>query len=123
MRISAAFTLSATITAEPGDEVVNVASVVSGGSNGTVTDDQIVKIRAAFEGRKEVTKATMRASLNVGDAVWFNEKTRPAYMAGHKAIVRKINRERVVVDLDKPAGRFHRGVTVPLTLLTTTPAN
>lgn len=100
-----------------------VSVLCKGIITGAVTDEQVAKIRAAFEGRKEVTKATMRASLNVGDAVWFNEKTRPAYMAGHKAIVRKINRERVVVDLDKPAGRFHIGVTVPLTLLTTTPAN
>lgn len=96
---------------------MNVATICKEIVDGTVTDEQLDQIRRAIEGRKEVIAAKMRVSLVVGQTVWFNDKVRPTYMQGKPAVVRKINRERIVVDLNQPCGRFHKGVTVPLTLV------
>jgi uncharacterized protein YkvS len=80
-------------------------------------DADIPAIKAALEGRKEMLATAMRSSLSVGDTVTFTDTCRPTYMRGLKATVIKINRERVVVDLLKPAGRFHKNITCPVSIL------
>lgn len=90
--------------------------------NGVATDEHIASIQRAFTARKEVAKAKMRVDLVVGQTVWFNEKVRPTYLKGAAATIKKINRERVIVDLVKPTDRFHKGVNVPLTLISTVEA-
>ena len=52
----------------------------------------------------------------VGDAVKL-VNTNPKYLNGVTATVRKINRTKVVIDLDKPQGRFYNNISVPLTMI------
>lgn len=86
----------------------------------TETESDIDAIRNAIQARKQRDAIALRCSLKVGDVVWFNEKTKPRYMVGQKATVKKINRERVVVDLVQRTARFSTNVNVPLSLLSTT---
>ena len=41
----------------------------------------------------------------------------PKYLNGATATIRKVNRTKVVIDLDTPQGRFSRGITTPLSML------
>ena len=41
----------------------------------------------------------------------------PKYLNGSTAIIKKINRTKVVIDLDTPQGRFSRNITTPLGML------
>jgi translation elongation factor EF-Tu-like GTPase len=52
-----------------------------------------------------------------GDRVRYTDATRPLYLIGATGVVRQINRTKVVVDLDQPAGRFHKRVTTPTSLI------
>lgn len=52
-----------------------------------------------------------------GQTVRFNNRVNPKYLRGAEAVVKKINRTRIVVDLVKPQGRFNKNITVPLTLI------
>lgn len=60
-------------------------------------------------------------ALKIGQPVWFNERTRPTYLQGVKAIVDDINRTRIVVRLDQPTGRFRGKITTSLDLISLTP--
>jgi len=55
--------------------------------------------------------------FQVGDIVKFNDNTNPKYLRGHSATVKKINRTKIVVDLDCRQGRFFKNITVPLALV------
>jgi hypothetical protein len=52
-----------------------------------------------------------------GQTIQFNNRVNPKYLRGAEAVVKKINRTRVVVDLVEPRGRFSKNITVPLTLI------
>lgn len=52
-----------------------------------------------------------------GQRVRINSKANPKYLRGVEATIRQVNRTRVVLDFDKPQGRFYRGVTTPLALI------
>lgn len=57
--------------------------------------------------------------FRVGQRVWFNDKVRPAYMAGVAATITKINQKKVKVRLDDRTGRFGTGdITCATNLLT-----
>lgn len=81
-------------------------------------DEHLVSLRTVIGERLNALAQRLRFKLNIGQSVWFNHTCRPAYMRGAEAKVVKINRERVVVNLVKPAGRFHHNVTCPLSILT-----
>lgn len=63
------------------------------------------------------SKAPKIWEFKVGDTVKFNDNTNPKYLRGQSATVKKINRTKIVVDLDCRQGRFFHNVTVPLTLV------
>ena len=88
--------------------------------HGDITEEDLAKISDALRARREINATALRFSLKVGQSVWF-KAGRPAYLNGVKATVSKINRERVVVDLEKPVGRFFKGIVSPVSLLSTTP--
>jgi hypothetical protein len=69
---------------------------------------------------KDKQARVLRLSLEPGATVYFVSTCHPTYLRGVKAIVRKLNPKKVVVDLLQPAGRFHKGIICPPTLLTTT---
>jgi transglutaminase/protease-like cytokinesis protein 3 len=54
--------------------------------------------------------------FQVGDRVRM-KNANPKYLNGAMATVKKINRTKVVIDLDTPAGRFSRNITTPLGML------
>lgn len=56
--------------------------------------------------------------VRVGSRVKFNSKTRPTYLVGATATVKKVNRQRVKVQLDTPSGRFgSKLINTPVTIL------
>jgi hypothetical protein len=80
-------------------------------------DADLDNIKTAMATRREMLQVAFKGGLSVGDKVTFAENCRPVYMRGLKATIIKINRERVVVDLDRPAGRFHKNITCPVSIL------
>ena len=80
-------------------------------------DADLDNIKTAIATRRDMLALAFKGGLNIGDKVTFANNCRPVYMRGLKATIIKINRERVVVDLDRPAGRFHRNVTCPVSIL------
>jgi len=54
--------------------------------------------------------------FRVGDRVRM-VNTNPKYLNGAMATVKKINRTKIVIDLDEQHGRFYRNITTPLTMV------
>ena len=54
--------------------------------------------------------------FNTGDRVKFINAN-PKYLVGAQGTIKKINRTKVVVDLDQQTGRFWRNITTPLSML------
>lgn len=79
-------------------------------------DQNLDGIRHAIIDRQKA-KAPRAYEFRPGQRVFFNSKVRPQYLQGVGATVVKINHTKIVVDLDQPAGRFYKGVTVPTTLI------
>lgn len=52
-----------------------------------------------------------------GQRVRFSSNVNPKYLAGVEGTVSKVNRTKVVVDLDKKTGRFHRNIATPLAMV------
>ena len=61
-------------------------------------------------------KAPKVWEFQVGDRVKM-VNTNPKYLNGAMATIKKVNRTKVVIDLDTPAGRFSRNITTPLGML------
>ncbi len=87
-------------------------------------DAQLDVLSAAIRSRRDTLSdlkaATLRASVAVGDKLYFSSTVRPAYLAGAEVIVVRLKRKKVEVDLVTPVGRFAKRVTCPATLLVTT---
>ena len=62
-------------------------------------------------------KAPKIWEFKVGEAIKFNMATNPKYLRGAQGTIRKINRTKVVIDLDHPHGRFHKNISTPLTMI------
>jgi hypothetical protein len=54
--------------------------------------------------------------FQVGDRVSLIN-TSPKYLNGAKATIKKVNRTKVVIDLDNKAGRFHTNISTPLSMI------
>ena len=54
--------------------------------------------------------------FQVGDRVRM-VNTNPKYLNGAMATVKKINRTKIVIDLDEKQGRFYRNITTPLSMV------
>lgn len=81
-------------------------------------DANLDTLRYAIIDRQKA-KAPKAYEFRSGQRVFFNSKVRPQYLQGVGATVTKINHTKIVVDLDKPLGRFFKGVTVPTSLIAT----
>lgn len=57
--------------------------------------------------------------FNVGQRVKFSNTVRPKYLVGAMGTVQKINRTRIVIDLDERHERFYRNISTPLSQLET----
>lgn len=73
-------------------------------------------ITAANSRRKTVGEAKIY-SFSVGDRVKYNQLTKPKYLVGAIGTIKQINRTKVVVDLDSPAGKFSKNVITPTSLI------
>ena len=52
----------------------------------------------------------------VGDRIKM-VNTNPKYLNGATGTVKKINRTKIVIDLDEKQGRFYRNITTPLSMV------
>ena len=76
-----------------------------------------------LDGMMQTIKSRMDAlapkatDYNVGDRVRYTSNTRPKYLAGEQGTIVQINRTKVVVQLDRPCGRFRGRITTPVNLI------
>jgi transglutaminase/protease-like cytokinesis protein 3 len=61
-------------------------------------------------------KAPKVWEFQVGDKVRL-VNTNPKYLNGAMATVKKVNRTKIVIDLDTPQGRFSRNINTPLSMV------
>lgn len=80
-------------------------------------DNELDLIAQSIKTRKGMLQLAFKSTLKVGDKVKFNDQTKPTYMRGMLATIVKVNRERVMVKMDKPTGRFTGTITTPVSLL------
>jgi hypothetical protein len=96
---------------------IDIAAAVARGE----LDDDLDMIASLINDRRKMNRQIdgldKFAALKVGDRVTISSTVRPKYLAGLPATVTKKNRTRVVIDLDAPAGRFHRNITAPAEML------
>jgi transcription antitermination factor NusG len=78
-------------------------------------DDQLDMILAAVKARKNALKPQIW-EFQVGDKVKI-VNANPKYLNGATATIKKVNRTKVVIDLDTPNGRFSSNITTPLGML------
>lgn len=82
------------------------------------SDEHLDMIRNALKGAERSAEIDKLYSFRVGQKVKFNHTARPQYMIGQLATITKVNRSRVVIRLDSPAGRFSAGdIRCPVSLL------
>lgn len=79
-------------------------------------DADLVQISAAVNARAKAI-APQAEDFIEGQTVRISNKANPKYLRGAMATVRQINRTRVVLDLQEPRGRFHKGVITPPSLI------
>lgn len=78
-------------------------------------DEYLDGMIQTIQSRKK-EKAPKAWEFQVGDRVKV-VNCNPKYINGSMATVRKINRSKIVIDLDEPNGRFHRNITTPLSMV------
>lgn len=78
-------------------------------------DNMLDMFEQAIKFRRNALKPQVW-EFQVGDRVKI-VNCNPKYLNGSMATVRKINRTKIVVDLDEQQGRFHRNITTPLSMV------
>lgn len=78
-------------------------------------DDQLDMILAAVKARKNALKPQIW-EFQVGDKVKIINAN-PKYLNGSTAIITKVNRTKVVIDLDTPNGKFSSNITTPISMV------
>ena len=100
--------------------VTTIAELTSAISKGLL-DAELSAIATAVSYRREYLTAVKRDGINVGDTVYFTKSVKPSYLAGIAVKVTKINRKRIVVNLERAIGRFSAGaIRTPLSIVQTT---
>lgn len=81
-------------------------------------DKQLDMIVQAAKARKEALQPQIW-EFSIGDIVRLNEQTRPKYLQGKTAKVVKVNRSKIVIDIDGQEfpDKYSGHVTVPLALV------
>ena len=95
-------------------EEFNYRNIVNPILNGEV-DETLDQIIQAVKMRKDKLKPSIW-EFQVGDRVRL-VNTNPKYLNGAMATVKKINRTKIVIDLDTPQGRFSRNINTPLSMV------
>ena len=80
-------------------------------------DEHLKEIQNVVEARLRNIQEQTFQSLSVGDRIRVNNSARPKYLQGATGVIVSINRTKVTINLDSPAGRFYRGVVTPVSLL------
>jgi membrane-bound ClpP family serine protease len=78
-------------------------------------DESLDMILAAVRARKDALKPQIW-EFQIGDRVKIINAN-PKYLNGAMATIKKVNRTKVVIDLDTPNGRFSSNITTPLGML------
>ena len=91
----------------------NIITDIRNGKYDNDLNDIVLAINAR---RKSFTEKTKRG-LHVGDRIRFNQATKPLYLRGVEGTITKINRVKVVVDLDSRHNRFYKNINVPVGLI------
>ena len=86
----------------------NIVNPILGGEV-DISLDQIIQ---AVKIRKDELKPKIW-EFQVGDRVRL-VNANPKYLIGALATVRKVNRTKIVIDLDVPQGRFSKNINTPL---------
>lgn len=68
-------------------------------------DKDLAKIQTALANRRSVMSID---AFNIGDRVVFNDQCGTRYLVGQTAVVTGMKRSKIVVELDRPIGRFVR---------------
>ena len=92
-------------------EEFNYRNIVNPILNGEV-DETLDQIIQAVKMRKDQLKPSIW-EFQVGDRVRL-VNTNPKYLNGAMATVKKVNRTKIVIDLDAPQGRFSKNISTPL---------
>jgi hypothetical protein len=81
-------------------------------------DNDLDTIAKAVQARKQALLPQIW-EFSVGDLVRLNEQTRPKYLQGKTAKVVKVNRSKIVIDIDGQEfpDKYSGHVTVPLALV------
>ena len=79
-------------------------------------DTDLDAIRDTVRWRSKNAAQGLFYELNVGDEI-IVKNCRPLYLNGCKGVVRKKLQKNVRIDLYERAGRFHHGITVPMSML------
>jgi len=96
------------------NKLTDILNLISSGE----FDKDITLLSNAIITRRDRLNYQMLNTINPGDTIMFNGKCRPKYLRGVKATVKGFGRNRIVVDLAQPIGRFSRNVKVPLGIYT-----
>ena len=94
---------------------LNINDIINDISKGNFDPYLDRLIEAASLRRKRLVQASI-VQFNAGDRIQFNSKVRPTYLQGALGTIKKIRQKKVVIDLDRPYGRFFKGVVVPMGL-------
>lgn len=78
-------------------------------------DEYLNKMIQTIQLRKK-EKAPKVWEFQIGDRVRM-VNTNPKYLNGAMATVKKVNRTKIVIDLDTPQGRFSRNINTPLSMV------
>lgn len=78
-------------------------------------DDYLDNFVQACQNRKK-DMAPKIYEFQVGDRVKMIN-TNPKYLNGAMATVKKINRTKIVIDLDEKQGRFYHNIVTPLSMV------
>lgn len=99
-----------------------VSQIISG-----AYDDHLAVINKTISERLSAVRSSRTAAeYNVGDRIVMNDRCGTRYLVGHTGYVIAKRRTKVVVKLDKPAGRFVRvnngitessEITVPVVII------
>jgi len=90
----------------------NVVSPVLKGE----ADEFLDGILQTIQMRKDQLKPKIY-EYRVGQRVKFSGTIRPKYLAGALGTVQKVNRTKIVVDLDERHERFYRNISTPLSMV------
>lgn len=83
----------------------------------TLSNEEIDALGHVLREARRVNAQKLKFTLKVGSKVKINQTAKPRYLAGVSATVVKINQTKVVIDLDKPCGRFFKNVNCPVSLI------